>query len=41
MLPIASPIGPSKLRRPNIMARIGPYSPLPISIQRLVSAVMA
>lgn len=35
---IASPLGPSNLRRPNIMARMGPYSPAPISFQRVVSA---
>ena len=38
MLPIASILGPSNPRRPNIIAAIGPYSPFPISIQRVVSA---
>jgi len=38
MFLMASPFGPSNCKRPNIMARIGPYSPLPISIQRVVSA---
>ena len=38
MLRIASSIGPSNCSRLNIIARIGPYSPLPISSQRAVSA---
>ena len=38
MLPMASIFGPAKFRRPNIMAFMGPYSPVPISRQRGVSA---
>ena len=38
MLPIASIIGPSNPRRWKNIAAIGPYSPLPISTQRPVSA---
>ena len=40
MLPIASSFGPEKCSRFSIMAFIGPYSPLPISTHRGVSALI-